>query len=184
MLLYHASNTIIENPSIDKCKRGNDFGKAFYLSMDRKQSIKLVDQKFKDGYVNIYDLDYEFVKNKYKYKKFELNNEFIKFLININSKVENNKLDIIECTTINIDSFSFYQESREIYKYLYGYFLHNLCPKELLSEILKDQLIYRDTFKQICIFNQNLINKHLKFKNYIRIKDISEYSNNGIIFLR
>ena len=45
MLLYHGSNMVIEEIDLAKSRPNKDFGKAFYLSADRKQAEEMA--KFK-----------------------------------------------------------------------------------------------------------------------------------------
>ncbi|MBO7440864.1 MAG: DUF3990 domain-containing protein, partial [Bacteroidales bacterium] len=45
MILYHGSNTEIEQIDLQKSKPFKDFGKAFYLSANRKQAKEMADYK-------------------------------------------------------------------------------------------------------------------------------------------
>lgn len=45
MILYHGSNTAIESIDLKKSKRYKDFGRAFYLSSEREQAIKMAKAK-------------------------------------------------------------------------------------------------------------------------------------------
>ncbi len=45
MILYHGSNVAIESIDLTKSKRYKDFGRAFYLSADREQAIKMAEAK-------------------------------------------------------------------------------------------------------------------------------------------
>lgn len=45
MILYHGSNTVIEKIDLSKSKRYKDFGRAFYLSADKEQAIKMAAAK-------------------------------------------------------------------------------------------------------------------------------------------
>ena len=45
MILYHGSNVAIESIDLTKSKRYKDFGRAFYLSEDREQAIKMAEAK-------------------------------------------------------------------------------------------------------------------------------------------
>lgn len=42
MILYHGSYTIVDNPDLQKCEKGRDFGKGFYLTGSRLQATKFV----------------------------------------------------------------------------------------------------------------------------------------------
>lgn len=41
MILYHGSNTAIESIDLSKSKKYKDFGRAFYLSSEREQALKM-----------------------------------------------------------------------------------------------------------------------------------------------
>lgn len=41
MKLFHGSNVFIETVDLSKSKRYKDFGKAFYLSADEGQALKM-----------------------------------------------------------------------------------------------------------------------------------------------
>jgi len=41
MLLYHGSNMVIEEIDLAKPRPNKDFGKAFYLSADEEQALKM-----------------------------------------------------------------------------------------------------------------------------------------------
>lgn len=45
MIPYHGSNTAIESIDLKKSKRYKDFGKAFYLSSQREQALKMAKAK-------------------------------------------------------------------------------------------------------------------------------------------
>lgn len=45
MILYHGSNTVIEKIDLSKSKRYKDFGRAFYLSAEKEQAIKMAAAK-------------------------------------------------------------------------------------------------------------------------------------------
>ena len=45
MKLYHGSNVVIEKIDLAKCKPYKDFGRGFYLSADKKQAMRMAEQK-------------------------------------------------------------------------------------------------------------------------------------------
>lgn len=45
MILYHGSNTAIESIDLSKSKKYKDFGRAFYLSSEREQALKMAKAK-------------------------------------------------------------------------------------------------------------------------------------------
>lgn len=40
IVVYHGSFTEVQNPDLEKCRDGKDFGRGFYITTDKKQAIK------------------------------------------------------------------------------------------------------------------------------------------------
>ena len=74
MILYHGSTIDIEKIDLAKSKPNKDFGKAFYLSLDKEQAMEMAQFKaeFEDGtpVVNAYEFD-EANLQQLHYKRFE-----------------------------------------------------------------------------------------------------------------
>ena len=73
MILYHGSNTIVENPVLIKTERGRDFGVAFYLTPIKNQAERMAIRKQKEKkdigpIVSVFEWDEDV--NFLKYKKF------------------------------------------------------------------------------------------------------------------
>ena len=45
MKLYHGSNMVVAVPDLTKSKPYKDFGRGFYLSADKKQAMRMAEQK-------------------------------------------------------------------------------------------------------------------------------------------
>lgn len=65
--VYHGSLEEVRNPEIRLPNRSLDYGYGFYTTTSYEQARKLVERRMKDnnasiGYVNIYELDDEFIK--------------------------------------------------------------------------------------------------------------------------
>lgn len=65
--VYHGSLEEVRNPEIRQPNRSLDYGHGFYTTTSYEQARKLVDRRMKDndasvGYVNVYELDDEFIK--------------------------------------------------------------------------------------------------------------------------
>lgn len=56
--LYHGSQFIIQKPEYGKAARHNDYGKGFYCTEQIELAKEWACAKQVDGYVNIYDLDF------------------------------------------------------------------------------------------------------------------------------
>lgn len=74
MILYHGSTTIIDKIDLAKSRPNKDFGRAFYLSEDKKQAEELASFKadFEGGapVLNVYEFD-ESLLNSMRYKRFD-----------------------------------------------------------------------------------------------------------------
>lgn len=65
--VYHGSLEVVRNPEIRLPNRSLDYGHGFYTTTSYEQARKLVERRMKDndatvGYVNVYELDDEFIK--------------------------------------------------------------------------------------------------------------------------
>ena len=65
--VYHGSLEEVRNPEIRLPNRSLDYGHGFYTTTSYEQARKLVERRIKDncasvGYVNVYELDDEFIK--------------------------------------------------------------------------------------------------------------------------
>lgn len=155
MIVYHGSYCKVDNPNISFSREALDFGKGFYTTSIKQQAISWTDRfkrRGKDGYLNIYDLEIEEAKEKYKVKVFESYNiEWLDF--------------ILQCR----DGSSIYLEYDMIIGGIADDRVYNtieLYQEKLINkeEALK-RLKYYKPNEQICIVNQEIINKHLNFRN-------------------
>lgn len=76
MYLYHGSNKIIDNPKYDGSRERTDFGRGFYLTPNENQARRW-SIKGKRKVVNCYRIN----KESLKIYKFELNLEWLLFII-------------------------------------------------------------------------------------------------------
>lgn len=65
--VYHGSLEEVRNPEIRLPNRSLDYGHGFYTTTSYEQARKLVERRMKNneasvGYVNVYELDDEFIK--------------------------------------------------------------------------------------------------------------------------
>lgn len=66
--IYHGSIEEVKNPEIREPNRSLDYGSGFYTTTSYEQAKKLVERRMKDngvnvGYVNVYELDDEAIKD-------------------------------------------------------------------------------------------------------------------------
>lgn len=61
MILYHGSNVAIESIDLTKSKRYKDFGRAFYLSADKDQAVRMAEAKTVQfgGEVRVTDFEFD-----------------------------------------------------------------------------------------------------------------------------
>ena len=57
MKLYHGSTEIVKEPSLNKGKSYNDYGRGFYCTFDKELAKEWAAQKNRPGFVNVYELD-------------------------------------------------------------------------------------------------------------------------------
>lgn len=164
-IVYHGSDCIVSEPDLEKCNKYKDFGRGFYLTLDKKQAANFAELKRRrngteNKYVNSYELQ---VNNDVKILTFEEADEkWFKFVCkNRSEKLStNNDYDIIigkiadDSTTTIINNFlsgSYGDvESKEAIKVATSLFLPNR---------LKDQ---------ICIKT----NKGLEYMKFISAEEI------------
>jgi len=85
MIVYHGSYCKVDYQNISFSREALDFGKGFYTTSIKQQAISWTDRfkrKGKDGYLNIYNLQIEETKERYKVKIFESYNiEWLDFIL-------------------------------------------------------------------------------------------------------
>jgi len=155
MIVYHGSYCKVDCPNISFSREALDFGKGFYTTSIKQQAISWTDRfkrKGKDGYLNIYNLEIEETKERYKVKIFESYNiEWLDF--------------ILQCR----DGSSIYLEYDMIIGGIADDRVYNtieLYQEKLINkeEALKRLKFYKPN-EQICIVNQEIIDEYLKFEN-------------------
>ena len=153
MIVYHGSYCVVKTPSITFSRDSLDFGKGFYVTSIKTEAINWTERFKKRGkkaYLNSYSLDIDKLKENCKVKIFNSYNlEWLDF--------------IIECRNMsNIYEIWHYNSGiadNKIYNTMELY-QDNLNEKD---EALK-RLKYYKPNEQICITNQNVIDKYLKFR--------------------
>lgn len=162
MKLYHGSYCEVKNPDISFSRDSLDFGKGFYLTDIKKQAIDWTDrfiQRGKTGCLNIYSIDLEYIKGKYKVKEFlSYDMDWLDFILDCRNG-SNRYLDY-DVIIGGIADDKVYN-TIELYEY-------DLITKE---EALK-RLKYHKPNNQICITNQEILDKYLEF-------NLCEVINNG-----
>ncbi len=154
MIVYHGSYCVVKTPSITFSRDSLDFGKGFYVTSIKTQAINWIERFKKRGkkaYLNSYSLDIDKLKENCKVKIFDSYNlEWFDFIIECR-----NMSDIYMKYDIIIGGIA----DDKIYNTIELY-QDNLIEKD---EALK-RLKYYKPNEQICITNQNVIDKYLKFR--------------------
>lgn len=150
MKTYHASNCIVEKPDVFHSRKYLDFGSGFYMTYIRSQAVKYGERfSFRQmpAYLNVYEFDGDLTG--YKVKRFEkYDDEWLTFVANCRADKDVERFDVVMGGIANDKVF------RTIDLYLAG---------EMSKEDALKQLVYEKPNNQICILNQEVIDKHLSF---------------------
>lgn len=154
MRVYHGSYCIVDKPDISFSRDSLDFGKGFYVTNIEKQAISWTDRfkkRGKKGYINIYELKLEKRKEKFKVKEFLVYNiEWLDFILDCRDGKDG---------YLNYDIIIGGIADDRVYNTIELY-RDNLIEKE---EALR-RLQYFKPNNQICIINQKIIEKYLKYE--------------------
>lgn len=168
MKLYHGSYLKVESPQVVIGRKNLDFGQGFYLTALQQQAedwAQIISSRKGEEvvpYLNIYDFDLETaLSDGYRHLNFtDYNVEWLEFIVN-NRKGMNlwEAYDIIEGGVANdrvIDTVEDYASGIITIEQAIG------------------QLKYKKINHQICILNQQVIEKYLRFKECIALKQWEE----------
>lgn len=154
MIVYHGSIEIIKNPDVMHSKKYLDFGQGFYLTTFENQAKKWAARKGmrqkKTPIVNVYEMSEEW--QNLKVLSFEKENEEWLDFVCACRKGEplNKEYDIIIVNVADDD----------VFKTVDMYFRGLWDKKKVLSE-----LRYYKMNNQICIVNQETLNRLLTYQN-------------------
>lgn len=152
MILYHGSYTAIEHPDISFSRDYVDFGKGFYTTPIKEQAEKWCQRfirKNKKGVVSKYVLDNSII-NKLKVLEFvAYDDKWLDFILNCRSGKDQSDYDIVIGGVANDKVFN----TVELY-------FDGLIDKK---EAIK-RLTYEKINLQICIRNQEVIDRYLVYK--------------------
>lgn len=154
IIVYHGGTDRIENPICKFGRKNLDFGQGFYLTDLLEQAItwgkNIASVRNKIVVINRYKLNREDILKNYNCKTFEsYDKEWLEFIVgNRTGQKPAAKFDYVEGGVANdrvIDTINLY---------IYGLMDLNTA----LGELSKHQ-----PNNQICILNQEIINKYLVF---------------------
>lgn len=154
MIVYHGSYCIVDNPHISFSRSALDFGNGFYITEIKEQATSWTNKfkrRGKSGYLNIYNLEIDKVREIYKVKEFlSYDIEWLEFILECRS---GSNIYLEYDMIIGGIADDRVYNTIELYQ-------DNLIGKD---EALK-RLQYYKPNQQICIINQEIINRHLKYQ--------------------
>ena len=160
MKVYHGSTNVIDYPIAAAGRPQLDFGRGFYVTDIMKQAETWAERmqriKEEDGIVNVYELDIEKVKSKFRYFCFEqYDNDWLQFIVaNRMGRTDIERYDVIEGGVADdrvIDTIEAY--------------MSNLMP---LDTALRELSRHRPN-NQLCITNQKVIDSCMTFLESYKI---------------
>lgn len=161
MILYHGSYCIVEEPNISYSRDSLDFGKGFYLTDIKSQALNWIDRfirRGKNGCLNVYNIDLDNMKMIYKVKEFDsYNMEWLDFILQCR-----NGSDVY----LNYDIIIGGIADDQVYNTIELYEFDLITKDEALK-----RLKYHKPNNQICITNQEILDKYLEFKKCEVISD-------------
>lgn len=152
MIVYHGSYLEVNNPQISFSRKNVDFGKGFYVTPIKEQAVNW-SRRFKKnkgrGIVSAYEFDLEGAKKEASFMEFkEYSEDWLEYIMKCRKGQGKDEYDIIIGGVANDKVFN----TIELY-------LENLINKD---EAIK-RLRYEKPNLQICICNQAVIEKYVKF---------------------
>lgn len=159
MRIYHGTTEVIENPDVKYSKRYLDFGKGFYLTtyetQAQKWALRKAMRKNTEAIVNIYELDENW--ERFRVLSFEEENDkWLDFVCACRKgEALNSDYDIIIGNVADDD----------VFKTVDMYFRGLWDKEKVLGE-----LRYYKMNNQICIVNQETIDKLLTYVDYYEVK--------------
>ena len=160
MILYHGATMRVEHPLCDFGRADLDFGKGFYLTDLQEQAeewaARQADSRKEPGVLNVYEFDKETAIKEFRYLLFQAyDRDWLHFIVNSrNGQKPWADYDIIEGGIANdrvVDTVNLYSLG--------------LMDEETALSRLSDH----QPNNQICILNQEVIEKYLFFKEVIAL---------------
>ena len=157
MKLYHASNSVIDAPDVFHSREMLDFGKGFYLTSLEEQARKYARRfLFHDdqAYLNTYELDDDLAG--FRVKDFaSYDEEWLDFVAQCRAGKQSARYDVVSGGIAD----------DKVFNTIGLYFSGNISKSEALK-----RLAFIHPNHQICILNQAVIDRHLRFVDSEEIK--------------
>lgn len=155
MIVYHGSYCLVDKPNISFSREALDFGKGFYVTAIKEQAINWTNRFKRRGlksYLNSYSISIEDIKQNYRVKEFtSYDIEWLDFILDSRNGSK---------AYLNYDVIIGGIADDRVYNTIELY-QDNLINKE---EALK-RLQYYKPNHQMCIVNQEVIDKYLKYES-------------------
>lgn len=156
MEVYHASAVKVEKPDTLHSREFLDFGKGFYVTTLREQAIKYAERfarRGQEAWLNVYELDDSYTT--YNVKVFpSYDEEWLEFVAECRKGRVEGDYQIIIGGIAN----------DRIFRTIDLYFAGDITKEEALRRLLFEQ-----PNDQICIRNQEIIDRCLTIKECIRL---------------
>jgi len=152
--VYHGATETIKTPVAEAGRPNLDFGRGFYVTDIRQQAIdwakKVADKRKETAVLNVYSLDRDIILSHFRYKVFEhYDGEWLDFIVASRIGMEPWKeYDYIEGGIANdrvVDTINLY--------------IADLITREKALERLSEH----SPNNQMCLINQQVIDKHLEY---------------------
>ena len=154
--LYHTSNVEIPTPDVLHSREHLDFGRGFYLTSLQEQAVKYGQRflrKGEDAFMNIYEIDEEL--HGFSRIIFDAyDGEWLDYITACRKGQPHAIYDIVEGGIADDQVFD------TIDLYFSGIYTY---------EQALDQLRFKHPNHQVCITNQQLLDKHLHFIESIKL---------------
>lgn len=156
MILYHTSTMEIRQPDVNHSRSRLDFGKGFYLTSLRSQAEAYGQRFVRQGepaVLNVYEFDEE--RPNFSYKAFAAyDGEWLDYVSACRKGLPREMFDVIDGGIAD----------DQVFDTVDLYFSGVYNREQALS-----QLLYKHPNHQICITSQDVIDRHLRFVEAVRL---------------
>ena len=151
MKLYHASTVVVDHPDVEHSRPNLDFGRGFYLTAMRDQAVRYAERftrRGKKAFVSEYELDEDMPD--FTVKRFEgYDEEWLDYVaVCRHGETPQEQYDAVEGGVAN----------DKVFNTVDLYFAGIISKQEALG-----RLKYEKPNHQICILNQQMLERHLRF---------------------
>ena len=153
MIVYHASNRVIEKPDVSFSREALDFGRGFYVTIFQEQAIKYARRfllRDENAFINRYELNDAWREQKVKVF-LSYDEDWLDFVAANRALLSVEPFDAVEGGVAN----------DKIFRTLDLYFANEISKSEALN-----RLKFEKPNHQICLRSQKLIDECLFFLDF------------------